>query len=189
MARELKFSLLTLTLGIALVAVLAAAVFYLQPREYSRHSAPDYAIDMMEATEVTWDFSAAGPPDLGARCEINYPPDPKHRYILIMSIHSQQGKVIGMAGAPGSDGLTTTPRPTIGSNGFFLERSYIPEAELPEATIWAEIRIEDEFGNVLFHGVKESETYQQALAKSKQASSTKNVGLKVVHDATSAPGP
>lgn len=58
-------------------------------------------------------------------------------------------------------------QPTIGSGGFYvsLTDDDLANFDLTDATIWAEIRILDRFDNVLFHGVKESETLEEAMAR------------------------
>lgn len=165
MTFRFKYSLLTLVIAITLVSMLAAFLVYIQPRDISRHRAPSYVLDMMNATDVYWELDS--PPELVASCEINYPPHPDHEYILIMSVKSDRGKRLLTAGRPHTN-FAPGKRNTIGRDFAGGFKSDLPEEVLRNATIWAEIRIEDEFGNVLFHDVKESETYGEARAKAQQ---------------------
>lgn len=168
---KFRFSLRVMIVVITAICILAALLIYSQPRDYSRYSAPDYALEMMDATEVTWELDVTN--ELGGLCKINYPPHPDHRYISIMSIKSKGGKLLGQVGGFGNsvviiDGVTQ-PQKAIGFTGFYVPQAWVPKEDLANATIWAEIRIEDKYGNALFHTVKASETYREAVARAKQS--------------------
>lgn len=161
-------------IAITLISALAAYLVYQTPRSYSRHQAPAYVLDMMDATDVRWDLSTPG--EVGGMCEIDYPPDPRHRYIIIVSIVSGQKKNLAVAGGPltmvsKGDRIAVDHRRNIGSQGFSNAIYILPDENLNDATIWAEIRIENSSGSVLYHGVKQSETYGEAYAKTHQQSS------------------
>ncbi len=168
MAFRFKFSLLTLVIAITLFSMLAALIVYLQPRDLSRHHAPDYVLDMMDAAEVKWSFDKE-PEFVGGLAEVDFPRHPKHEYILITSIKTKDGKHLSAAGKPPRwprliNGEVAQQK-EIGVMHCFISKDRIPQPQLPTARMWLEIRIEDEFGNVLFHDVKQSDTYAQARAR------------------------
>lgn len=162
MLPRLKFSLRTMVIGITLIALIAGYAVYHAPRDFSRHQAPAYAVEMMNATDIEWDFSMPG--ELGGHCKVDYPRQPGHTYYCIMSIKTQEQQVLGVAGGFIINSVGSSSQ-AIGRSGFYLFQRDYPDIDLESATIWTEIRIENSSGSVLYHGVKQSETYQQALAR------------------------
>lgn len=155
-----RFSLRALIIAVTVICMIAALIIYCQPRNYARFHAPLYAMDMMNATKAEWTFSGS---DYGASYHVQYPHHhPEHHYVLRLGARTKKKKYFMMAFQ--QDGSISSSHPW----GAYWAQKKIPEDELPDATIWVEIRIEDKFGNVLFHGVKESETYAKAFAKANQ---------------------
>lgn len=160
---KLRFSLMALIVAIAAISALAAYLVWQERSRYDiRHSAPLYALDMLEQTTVNWMLDMPG--EVGGHCEIKHPPHPDHQYIIVMSIRSRSGKHIGMSGGPIINAALKT-QPTIGYQGFYVPTDELSDFDLTDGTVWAEIRVLDRFDNVLFHGVKESETLEEAMAR------------------------
>lgn len=138
---------------------------------YKRHSAPTYALEMLEHTDVTWLLHDRKASTIG-HCYVQYPRHPDHRYVIIMSIKTKQQKFIRSIYTPNTLIPTTfeVDPNYIGFSGFNTVTAYLKEKEidLSGATIWAEIIIEDEFDKVIFHGVKESIPYEEALSEQKR---------------------
>lgn len=173
MRMKASFSLRILIIAITAISLIAGYLAYQTPRSFSRFTAPNYVVEMMDATVVAWDIDGPNARIFGDRdglfghCVIDYPSDPRHAYIMVLSIKTKSGKLLCVAGPP-SNHIIAPPPSNIGHHQLGIPKEELSVEELPEATIWAEIRIEDKYGNVLFHGVKESETYAEALARAKQ---------------------
>ncbi|WDI42397.1 hypothetical protein [Bremerella sp. P1] len=174
MPSPFKFSLRTMIIVITLISALAGYLVYQTPRSFDRHQAPAYAVDMMDATDVEWDVSLPG--ELGGTCTVDYPRQPGHTYYCIMSIKTKQQKLFGSAGGFIINSVGPASQP-IGRSGFYVFPRNYPDIDLDGATVWAEIRIENSSGSVLYHGVKESETYQEASARLNKQNYSGSTGI------------
>jgi len=175
-----NFSLRTLIIGLTLVALIAAFIAYNQRSQkshlyHTRHSAPDYVPDMIAATEVRWILESDK--KIGIFWEVDFPPHPAHRYFVIGSMQSSKGKHLLISHGPNDrhgkakvvNGKTTVQRIISAERVSSIGDFYISKkVELKDAKIWVEIRIIDEFDNVLYHGLKESEPYPIAAERAKQ---------------------
>lgn len=172
---RLSFSLRMMIIVTVVMAIISFAIAYqYYPSDYEirgRHSAPIYALEMLENTDVTWDLDERSI-GTGGKCDIRYPSHPDHRYVIIMSIKTKQQKFIRSIYTPRkhNTSLTEVDPNYIGYSIFDTLNTYLAEKQidLTGATIWAEIIVEDEFDKVIFHGVKESIPYEEALAEQKR---------------------
>lgn len=175
-----KFSLRTMIIGTAIVASIAAFIAYQSRSDeakyyHQRQHAPDYVPAMMDAMEVRWEPRSDN--EIGIFWEVDFPPHPGHRYVTIATLRSSKGKYLIMSYGPAEaiqrrkvvQGKLIEDRVIDYENGIYLGEDYISKkVDVKDAKIRVEIRIIDEFDNVLFHGLKESEPLSIAIERAKQ---------------------
>ncbi|MEW4454586.1 hypothetical protein AB1L30_18090 [Bremerella sp. JC817] len=157
-----RFSLRALVVAVTLVSVFAAYCVWQEPKSYTRYAAPGYVIEMMDEVKVEWDLDAPGL--CAGKMVIDYPRDPDHNYFMVMTFKSPRHAILGSAG-PVSP--FRYPPKAIGHATIGISQAQFDQLDFNKdhTTIWGEIIIEDQFGKVIFHGVKESIPYEEALAE------------------------
>lgn len=157
-----RFSLRSLVVATTLVSAFAAYCVWQEPKSYSRYAAPDYVLEMMEEVKVEWDLDAPGL--CAGRMIIDYPRDPNHNYFNVMTFKSPRHSLLTAAGPMRP---FRNPPKAIGHATTGISQAEFDQLDFNKdrTTIWGEIIIEDKSGKVIFHGVKESIPYEEALAE------------------------
>lgn len=157
-----RFSLRALIVAITLVSAFAAYCVWQTPKSYSHYAAPDYVLEMMEEVKVEWDLDTPGL--CAGRMIIDYPRDPDHNYFVVLCFKSPRHKLLTSAGSLQPFGY---PPKGIGQAITGISQTKFDQYDFNKdrTTIWGEIIIEDQYGKVIFHGVKESIPYEEALAE------------------------
>ncbi|WDI42400.1 hypothetical protein [Bremerella sp. P1] len=177
---RLSFSLRTMIIGLTFVAMIAAFIAYQSRHDeakyyHQRQSAPDYVPAMMDAFEVRW--VPENDKEIFIFWEVDFPPHPDHRYVTIATIRSSKGKYPIMSYGPVESiekrrvvqGQLIEDEIISASGGIAIGDNFISKrVDLKDAKIRVEIRIIDEFDNVLFHGLKESDPYSVVAERAKQ---------------------
>lgn len=123
--------------------------------------APIYAYAMLESTEVTWELDGD---QIGGNAIINHNGTPSHSYSVIMSIVSDSGQKFIASTAKGQIDFHNQHIRRYGWSD--MNQSIRDTIDWPTARVWCEIRIYDEDGTVVFHGIKRSGLYSEALRES-----------------------
>ncbi|MEM9347518.1 MAG: hypothetical protein AAGB26_12960 [Planctomycetota bacterium] len=126
--------------------------------------APLYAYDMMDETEVTWELDGD---DIGGNAIINHNGDESHEYSVVISIVSDAGQKFISSQSKGQIGHHNKHVRRYGWSD--IDSSIRDTIDWPTARIWCEIRIYDEGGTVVFHGIKRSGLYRDAVKQSEGA--------------------
>lgn len=143
--------------------------------------APIYAPELIDSITMQWDVITpeeserepkqtseihdgvlsftfgASIPGLWLNARINHPGDADHRYEVMYYLVSHAGKQFILASGPAP--LKEFSGTTVGILGF--ARNPQKKIDWESARVWCEVRIFNEHGEVVFHGIKQSDLIPQ----------------------------